>query len=204
MSGITKENLRYYNKNAQSYFKETVDLDMSRIWENVDIFVPPGAKILDLGCGSGRDSVALRKRGHFVTAVDGSPVMVELATQYTGQTVLCQTFEKLRFPPESFDLIWASASLLHLQPYKLKYFLKRSAAWLNETGFYYLSFKYGGFGGERDGRFYTDMNEFKLQLLMEKVKVLKIINTWHSKDARLCNDTVWLNVILKKVVTTIK
>ena len=40
---------------------------------------PPGRRTLDLGCGEGRLTRELRRRGHEVVGVDGSPTLVAAA-----------------------------------------------------------------------------------------------------------------------------
>jgi SAM-dependent methyltransferase len=51
----------------------------ARAWESVDAFVPPGARILDLGCGPGCDAEHFAAQGHRVTAIDWSAEMVAQA-----------------------------------------------------------------------------------------------------------------------------
>ena len=49
---------------------------------------PPGSpKILDAGCGSGRDAKAFDDRGHQVSAFDASGELAELASEYCGFAV---------------------------------------------------------------------------------------------------------------------
>lgn len=65
--------LQYYSENAAEYAKSTQDVDMSEILESFIGRLPSGGKILNLGCGSGRDNKILLAQGFDVTAVDGSP-----------------------------------------------------------------------------------------------------------------------------------
>jgi len=190
--------LDFYNRNVETYFAVTVDANMSETRSRVLKYIPYQGQILDLGCGSGRDSKDFREKNYIVKPVDGSSEMAERATEYLQQFVLCQTFEKLKFPPEIFDLIWACASLLHMPFNDLPAFLERSSKWLKPDGYYYMSFKYGDFEGERDGRYYTDLNPNRLNQLLKKVKTLRKFDIWTSNDVRTDIGTKWFNVILKK------
>jgi SAM-dependent methyltransferase len=73
----------------------------------------PG-KILDLGCGPGRDLVAFKRQGHTVIGLDATPAFVEMAKQASGCEVWQQSFLSLDLPTESFDGIFANASLIHV------------------------------------------------------------------------------------------
>ncbi len=73
----------------------------------------PG-KILDLGCGPGRDLVAFKRLGHTVIGLDATPAFVEMAQQASGCEVWQQSFLSLDLPPETFDGIFANASLIHV------------------------------------------------------------------------------------------
>ena len=103
----------YYNRNAARYFNETVHADVSEIRDRFAQMLPPGGTILDLGCGSGRDSKAFIEQGFRVVAVDGSEKLCKLAQAYIQQPVVCSDFLDYK-PNETFDGIWACASLLHL------------------------------------------------------------------------------------------
>ena len=76
--------IQYYDRNAATFVQRTVGASMG---EPLDAFVsmlPPRARVLDWGCGSGRDSLALRKLGFDVTSADASPVMAAEALAATG------------------------------------------------------------------------------------------------------------------------
>lgn len=74
----------YYEENAEKYTASTVGADMSAVYEKFEAFLNPGARILDLGSGSGRDSLHFVKKGYSVVAADASQAMCE----ETKKTVL--------------------------------------------------------------------------------------------------------------------
>ena len=86
---------------------------MSHLYKDFLKHIPKGGHILDLGCGSGRDSLEFIKQGYNVTAVDGSKELSIAASKLIEQEVICSKFEDLKLT-ETFDGIWASASLLHV------------------------------------------------------------------------------------------
>ena len=67
-----KNTLKYYNDNAKAYIENTIKADVSDLYAHFLPKVPEGGSILDLGCGSGRDSKYFLEQGYQVTAVDGS------------------------------------------------------------------------------------------------------------------------------------
>ena len=107
------DSIDYYNKYAAKVFEETVDQDMSEIRTEFLNLLEEGDTILDLGCGSGRDSLIFYELGYDVTAMDASEEMCKLAEIHTGLEVLHMTFEEMDFD-SVFDGIWACASLLHV------------------------------------------------------------------------------------------
>jgi SAM-dependent methyltransferase len=114
MENKMNETLNYYADHAQEFLTSTLGADMSATYARVLPLIPAGAAILDLGCGSGRDSLAFKKLGYQVTAADGSRELAQAAQQLLGQAVLCAEYKALELPPQHFDLIWACASLVHV------------------------------------------------------------------------------------------
>ena len=107
------DSIEYYNQNAAEYFEHTVDIDMQDYCDRFTSLLPEGASILDIGCGSGRDSAYFISHGFDVTAMDASEEMKDLASIHIGQDVLKLSFAEIDFD-EVFDGIWANASLLHV------------------------------------------------------------------------------------------
>ena len=188
--------LDYYNKEADVFFENTVSVDFSKIQEMFLKHIKPGGRILDLGCGSGRDSRAFLERGYEVVAVDGSRELAKIAGAYIGQKVIVADFRE--FEPEgTFDGIWACASLLHLPKGEIAAVMRQMAAHLAEGGCFYASFKYGEFQGERNGRYFTDMTEESFRELLEGVPGLAIEEYFSSGDVRAGRESErWLNVMM--------
>ena len=190
--------LDYYNKEADVFFENTVSVDFSKIQEMFLKHIKPGGRILDLGCGSGRDSRAFLERGYEVVAVDGSRELAKIAGAYIGQEVIVADFRE--FEPEgTFDGIWACASLLHLLREEIAAVMRRMAAHLAEGGCFYASFKYGEFQGERNGRHFTDMTEESFKVLLREAPGLIIEELFTSGDVRANRESEkWLNVLMRK------
>lgn len=104
-----------YQAEADGFRQGTWDHDVSQNRDALVAAMPknPG-KILDLGCGPGRDLVAFKGQGHAAIGLDATPAFVEMARQASGCEVWQQSFLSLDLPPETFDGIFANASLLHV------------------------------------------------------------------------------------------
>ena len=153
---------------------------------------------MDLGCGSGRDSLAFLEDGYEVTPLDGSPEMCALAEIHTDLEVLNMTFEELDFD-EVFDGVWACASLLHVPEKEMPDILKKVGMALKPGGHLYVSVKEGEFEGIRDERYYVDYKKRKLMDMLEDTEIFEIKDVWKSDGVKThTGDTRWLNIIAKK------
>jgi len=189
--------LKYYQDNAQTFFDGTVNVDMSSLYETFTQHLAPGARVLDAGCGSGRDAKAFQEMGYRVEAFDASPAMVELAREHTGLPVKVMSFAEVDWK-EEFDGIWCCASLLHVPAVELPGVMRRLADALKPGGVWYVSFKYGDGEREVDGRRFTDMDEVGLRKLVLVVRGIEIVELWMTCDKRPERDEVWLNGVLRK------
>lgn len=190
--------LNYYNSNHEDFFSSTVNADVTSLYEHFLKYVPDNGKILDLGCGSGRDTKAFMEKGYKVDATDGSEELCRLASEYTGVEVRCMDFKDLCSSDE-YNAIWACASLLHVTYKELPdIFMKINTA-LKSNGIVYMSFKEGKQEGLRDGRYYTDMTHETFMKLMGMTEGFKMIEEWYSVDVRNDRTQRWYNVVLRKV-----
>jgi len=195
MAGVTSQ---YYSDNSQEFFASTVTVDMTPQYEQFLKYVPSGSTILDLGCGSGRDTKAFLTMGYAVEAIDGSEELCRLASDYTGITVKCMDFMELN-SIERYDAIWACASLLHVPSAKLPILLSKMKDALRENGIVYMSFKHGDFEGKRDGRFFLDMTSERFHALCNTDTGFQIEEEWYSEDVRIDKTDIWYNCIVRKM-----
>lgn len=192
------DSIEYYNQNASEYFDLTVDINMQEYWDRFTTLIPEGGSILDLGCGSGRDSEYFISRGFDVTAMDASEEMCDLASIHIGQDVLNLTFEEIDFN-EVFDGIWACASLLHVPSNHLDDILDKVINSLKPNGVLFMSFYYGDYEGERNGRYYTDFRTKALKELIARHPKLELIEVQKSEDVRPDNDMVWIYALARRI-----
>ena len=192
------DTLQYYNQHAKAYVDSTRDVEFSQTQERFLQYLEPGARILDFGCGSGRDTKYFRNRGFRVEAVDGSAEFVRIASEYTGINVRRMLFQDLD-EMERYDGIWACSSILHLPCAELEVVLGKMARALRRRGIVYTSFKYGPEEGGRSGRYFTNMTEAKMAGLLERISVYDVEEMWVTFDVRPGRgDERWLNMILRK------
>lgn len=166
--------LEFYERNAEDYFRATVGIDMAVPRERFAKLLSPGARVLDAGCGSGRDARVFHEMGFQVTAFDASPRMVALAREHTGLPVEVSTFQEVAWR-EAFDGIWASASLLHVPRVELPSIMRRLRDALTPGGLWHMSFKYGAGEREVDGRRFTDLDERTAEALVAGVGGLEVV-----------------------------
>ena len=194
----TTQTLSYYNQNAAQFSDSTQSLDFTSVQDKFLSFLPPQAHILDFGCGPGRDTKYFLDHGFRTDAIDGSEEFCRIASEYTGIPVKQMLFQELN-ASEEYDGIWACSSILHSTYDELKDILKKLARALKKEGILYASFKYGDFEGMRNGRYFIDMTEDKLQRILQETDVFQIKEKWISSDVRPGrDDEKWMNMILVK------
>jgi SAM-dependent methyltransferase len=160
--------IEYYDENATIFADGTFKADMTEIYAFFQKYCKQGSKILDFGCGSGRDSKYFIETGYQVDAIDGSKELCKIASNYTGLTVKHMYFNELNLE-EKYDGIWACSSILHIPNNELTDILKRISRALKLGGYLYTSFKYGDFSGERNGRYFSDFTENTFRNLIDKI-----------------------------------
>lgn len=190
------DSIDYYNKYANAYFESTADLDMREIMEPFLKLLPENAEILDLGCGSGRDTLYMEEEGFYVTALDGSEEMCKLAEIYTDKEVLHITFDELDFD-EVFDGVWACASLIHVEEGEIDSVLEKVVNALKPGGVLYMSFYYGDDEGYQGGRYIHEYTKTSLRELLSRHPRVETLEMWKSEDARN-GDHDWLNVLVRR------
>ncbi len=188
----------FYNKNAESFFSQTVEADMSMLYEKfLDRLPAKKGKILDLGCGSGRDSKFFKDMGFEIVAMDLSEELGEKASEYIGQEVIVKDMRELDFEDE-FIGVWACASILHLPIEDIGIVLEKIFKSLKNGGVFYSSFKYGERDYTKDGREFTCFTEerFFKYFPQYRDRVVEIFQTSDVRAGR--EDEKWFNIFFEK------
>ena len=188
----------YYNTHAEDFARTTASVDFHEVQDWFLSHLPAGAKILDFGCGAGRDAKYFAEKGYGVVATDGSEELCKVARRLTGVTVKQMLFSELD-ETESYDGIWACASILHLQKDELADVLQKMIRAVKTGGYLYMSFKYGTFEGYRAERYFTDFTEESFADFMAQFGGISLAKQWVSSDVRPGrSEEKWLNSILQK------
>ena len=133
--------IAFYEANAPRY---TLSFDQapSRHLDGFLDLLPAGARVLELGCGGGRDSARIAERGFDLEATDGVPAMVRKANERFDVGARTMRFDELRAERE-YDAVWAHACLLHVARADLPGVLTSIRRALKPNGFHYASYKLG-------------------------------------------------------------
>ena len=191
--------IEYYNQNADMFAQGTRLVDFTVVQERFAKMIPVGSRILDFGCGSGRDTKYFLEKGYLVEATDGSFELCKLASDFTGIEVKEMLFQDLDARGK-YEGIWACSSILHLSKRELLPVIRKMCDALKDNGVIYTSFKYGDFEGERNGRYFTDFTEDTFDKFIKAIQELTIEEEWITSDVRPGRgEEKWLNLILRKI-----
>ena len=186
----------YYNKNAEEFMERTFNLDMSETLQQFTNKLAPGAKVLDVGCGSGRDTLTLKSLGYEVTAFDASEELVKLASQKINHPIIHMKIEDMNWK-EEFDGVWAMASLLHLKKDEMPFNLKKIMDSLKPDGTFFLSLKAGeGEGVDSMGRFFSYYSTEEVTKLFKDIGYENV--EFFSNEDGLKRDVVWISALVTK------
>ena len=187
----------YYESNAERYAAETFFADMSEQYQRFLPLLKKGAKILDVGSGSGRDACYIQKHGYQVTALEPSKNLCrEIRKVFSGE-IECSDIQNYQ-PAERYDGIWACASLIHLQEEEILCFFEKIEQLLKANGIIYISGKNGiPTGKAEDGRYFLEFSEYLVEKILIVNEQLKLEQLWYTGDVSGRRGFRWLNVIFR-------
>jgi 2-polyprenyl-3-methyl-5-hydroxy-6-metoxy-1,4-benzoquinol methylase len=160
--------------------------------------VPAGGDILDVGCGSGRDTLAFQRGGYRVTAIDPSAGMAPVASERISQPVALLQAQDVTAEYQ-FDGIWACASLLHVPRAEMEAVFARLTRALRPDGVWHMSFKLGEAEEVSDARLFNDYTEASLRRAIEAQPLLTILRVWLTEDRSLAQkEQTWVNALVRQ------
>jgi 2-polyprenyl-3-methyl-5-hydroxy-6-metoxy-1,4-benzoquinol methylase len=187
----------YYNEKANEFIENVHHLDMTFIYEKFEKSLHNNASILDVGSGTGRDSLYFIKKGHKVTSFDASEALVDFSREFLSDVHLA-TFESFE-SDEQYDGIWACASLLHVDRLHIHNIITKYKNMLKIEGVFYMSFKSCEYDYIKDGRQFTCFTVKTLEELINKFNDVKILDLFETQDVRSNRSETWVNIIIKKI-----
>jgi len=158
---ITDRTISTYEQTADSFWEGTRDHDVSQNIEALLSAIQGEAphRILDFGCGPGRDLADLSQRGHTAIGLDGCTSFCRMARDHSGCEVWEQNFLSLQLPQNHFDGIFANATLFHVPRAHLLRVLGELRASLRPGGVLFSSNPRGkdqeGWNGDRYGSYHS-------------------------------------------------
>ena len=185
----------YYATHAQAYFENTAFRDLSATALRFLAHVKPHGRIIDVGCGSGRDLRFFRAHGFQAEGIDACEALCKLARTHSGENVQCVRIEDWQ-PDKRFDGVWACASLLHLPMDAIFAFFSRLRNILEPQGAAFFSFKSGIESGfNRQGRYFMAFSLNDLQDVLQRYQELVLLEMWESSDALERSEVSWLSFV---------
>jgi SAM-dependent methyltransferase len=138
---ISDLTLQHYDEGAEHFREGTRDHDVSQNIGTLLQYIEDGApfRILDLGCGPGRDLKAFAELGHIAVGLEGAARFVEMARAYSGCKVWQQDFLQLDLPDDYFEGVFANAALCQVPSQELPRVLRELRATLKPNGVLFSS-----------------------------------------------------------------
>lgn len=199
-SDVTKKTIETYNKTAHKYASSHQDI--VPIKELLDEFIKnlSGPKILDVGCGPGRDVKYFSDQGLEPIGIDLSKALLTKASEIAPNAKFIEMdMRNLAFEKESFDGIWACASFLHLPKKEASIALAQFYRVLIKGGILSISVKAGQ--GER----FVEKDEYlgfsKFYSFYSEDEIVALINSQGFKILKITIDKkkdTWINIFAIK------
>lgn len=190
--------LRFYAEQAPEYHARCqagINCDLGGWLDRL----PPGAEILELGCGAGRDAAEMLRRGFRVEPTDGVPAMAALAEQRLGRPVRVLRFAELDAHTR-YDAVYASYSLLHVPRAALADVLQRVWRALRPGGWHMATYKSGGAAGRDDlGRYFNYLSREQADEYYRRAGTWALLELTEGEGAGYQGRmSPWVNVIAQK------
>ena len=196
---IEKFNIAHYEENAESFRIGTQHHDVS---QNIAALLDalPQEKtldILDFGCGPGRDLRVFKALGHRPVGLDGCKEFCKMAQEQSGCPTLNQQFLKLELEENSYDGIFANASLFCVPSQELPRVLTELHSALKKDGILFSSNPRGNAEGWQ-GQRYAHYMEFETSQLFLQQAGFKIVEHYYRPEGKPKEEQPWLAIVSQR------
>ena len=153
--------------------------------------------ILDFGCGPGRDLCVFKELGHRPTGLDGCKEFCKMAQEQSGCPTLNQQFLKLELEENSYDGIFANASLFCVPSQELLRVLTELHSALKKDGILFSSNPRGNAEGWQ-GQRYAHYMEFETSQLFLQQAGFKIVEHYYRPEGKPKEEQPWLAIVSQR------
>jgi len=202
---MDSQTVSYYSQNAK-VIADRYESIVNGLAKHFEDAFPSGSRVLDVGCGSGRDLAYLHSLGRDTYGLDATPELVELAQDLHPELkgrLVCESIPGTAVPfGGAFDGVLCSAVLMHIaeehQPAAVE-FIKRC---LKPRGrlLYSVPSKRldAAAAGHRDsnGRLFIPDSAERYQTLLEN-QGYKLLNQWGNADSLGRDEVEWASVLMQ-------
>lgn len=193
---VARQTIRHYDESAAEFWEGTKDHDVT---QNYDAFLralPPNRKlkVLDFGCGPGRDVAYFKSLGHEPTGLDGSSEFCRHVEKHTGCPTLQQNFLDLNLPESAFDGVFANASLFHVPSQELPNVLGAIKRTLVPEGILFSSNPRGNDEGWTGARYGTFLELEAYQSFLETAG-FEVLEHYYRPTGKPRAQQPWLAVV---------
>lgn len=201
------DTIDWYNKHAKEFAQKAGSGKRYAFMEEFEKLLPKGAKLLDAGCGSGRDANDFQTGGFDVTGLDLATELIEHAKQtYSHCKFLLGDIRSLPFKENDFDGVWSNASLLHFETLEdVKKSLQEFYRVLKEKGIVFVGVKLQT-GDKKTGleedarftepRFFQYFTEKEIHELLYEAGFTILASVIEQSKSRA--NVKWIQVIARK------
>lgn len=190
----------FYNQHSNEYVQKSNQVDFTDLYIHLQKHTNNAEYMLDVGCGSGRDSLYFAKQDKLVVAIDYAENIIQEAKKLNPHRNIKYLVSDIsNFSSNlEFDLIWANASLLHLTKKDIPKALNTVKSLMSKDAIFYSSFK-EGIDSEYDSldRYFSYYTQTGLAILYKDCG-FEIIEIFTNKD-KTNRNLNWLNVVAKKL-----
>ncbi len=115
MSTELRRSILAYGTDPEGYQKRYASVDVAALRTFFISHLPPGGRVLDAGCGTGRDVAAFTQAGFVVDGIDLSAALLQFAIESCPDAAIdVGDIRYMPFRDDTFDGVWAMASLVHM------------------------------------------------------------------------------------------